>query len=582
MANGQWAVVLRHVQRLFHGGSVSGLTEGQLLDRFVSDRDEVAFGALVARHGPMVLGVCRGVLNDPHDVEDAFQATFLVLVRKASGLRDQDLLGPWLYGVARRVSLRARATLSRRKAKERPGIEGEDVPVATLDSELRELQFLIREEVDRLPSNDRMAVVLCYLEGLTHEEAADRLGWPVGTVKGRLSRARDKLRDRLTRRGVALPAAALASTLGRGASASVPLELLRSTTLAATRLAAGQTLTAGIVSAQTLALMEGVIGTMFTTKLKIGAVALVATSVLAVPGVMAYQGFGGQAATKAQAPPQQGPRSDVAKATKAAGPIPDAARMTLVRIAEEALRDLDQLVAVGTTPPNTELISTWSRRLAEAQSGPGVSAFDRKAALQAHLDRMAKLVARSEALSRAGSQTQMELLEARYRHAEALRWVEDGGMGGPPQNPSPAGGGLPGPGGFGGGGGVGMGPIRNLSTLTQTPADEKRNEEIRAKLEAKLSMNFPTETPLEDIKKYIEQATQDEPDGFPTGIPIYIDPNGLKQAETTMSSTITMNLEGIPLGTTLRLMLRQLGLDYRIDGGLVFISDRNSIIFFKK
>ena len=292
MASGQWAVVLRHVQRLFHGGSVAGLSEGQLLDRFVATRDEVAFGALVARHGPMVLGICRGVLDDPHDVEDAFQATFLVLVRKAKGLRDRDLLGQWLYGVARRVALRARADSSKRRARERPDCEVEAEPVATLNAELRELQVLIREEVDRLSSNDRMAVVLCYLEGLTHEEAADRLGWPVGTVKGRLARAREKLRERLTRRGVALPSGAIATNLARGPSAIVPPELLRSTTLASMQLISGKTFTAGIVSAHAMTLMEGVIGTMFTTKLKLGAMALVATCAVAVPGVLAFQGQG--------------------------------------------------------------------------------------------------------------------------------------------------------------------------------------------------------------------------------------------------------------------------------------------------
>ena len=138
-----------------------------------TSRDEVAFGAIVARHGPMVLGVCRGVLDDPHDVEDAFQATFLVLVRKAGGLRDRDLLGQWLYGVARKVALRARADAARRKARERAGTRRPSRPVEPSDAELRELQAIVREEVDRLPANDRMAVVLCYLEGLTHEEAAE-------------------------------------------------------------------------------------------------------------------------------------------------------------------------------------------------------------------------------------------------------------------------------------------------------------------------------------------------------------------------------------------------------------------------
>ena len=294
MASGQWAVVLRHVQRLFQGGSVSGLTEGQLLERFVSSRDEFAFGAIVARHGPMVLGVCRGVLDDPHDVEDAFQATFLVLVRKAAGLRDRERLAQWLYGVARRrvappFPVRGLEE-GERAASESPEVEAGSAPVASFDAELRELQVLVREEVDRLPSNDRMAVVFCYLEGLTHEEAADRLGWPVGTVKGRLSRARDKLRDRLGRRG-GRPAHGLRlEPWPRRSWPAVPPSTdppRRPWPRADSR--PGRPLTAGIVSAHAISLREGVIGTMFTTKLKIAAVALVATCAAAVPGVMAFQ-----------------------------------------------------------------------------------------------------------------------------------------------------------------------------------------------------------------------------------------------------------------------------------------------------
>src|SRR4051794_38891206 len=121
MASAQYGAVLRQIRRLFDGGSVAGMTEGQLLERFVSRRDEAAFEALVARHGPMVLGVCRRVLSDPNDVEDAFQATFLVLVKKAGTLRRRDLLGNWLYGVAFRVATRSRADAARRFLRERPG-----------------------------------------------------------------------------------------------------------------------------------------------------------------------------------------------------------------------------------------------------------------------------------------------------------------------------------------------------------------------------------------------------------------------------------------------------------------------------
>ncbi len=176
----------------------------------------------MTRFGPMVRGVCRALLDDPHDADDAFQATFLVLVKKAGAIRDQALVGNWLYGVAHRVAVRARVDSARtttagrhRRGLRRAGSERRRAP--DRDAELRPL---LHEEVARLPSKYREPVVLCYLQGQTHEEAARSLGWPVGTVKGRLSRARRLLRDRLVRRGVTPTAGVLAAALAREAGAS--------------------------------------------------------------------------------------------------------------------------------------------------------------------------------------------------------------------------------------------------------------------------------------------------------------------------------------------------------------------------
>jgi len=459
MASTQWAVVLRHVRRMFHGGAVAGLSEGQLLDRFVAARDPLAFEALMARHGPMVLGVCRAVLDDPHDVDDAFQATFLVLVRKAGGLRDRDLLGQWLYGVARRVSLRARSDASRRKARERTGTDHPDLaPSTTLDADLRELQALVRDEVDRLPAHERAAVVHCYLEGLTHEEAADRLGWPVGTVKGRLARARDRLRDRLSRRGVALPAGAVASELARAASAAVPADLIASTCLAAARMAAGKTLTAGIVSAHALALSEGVIRTMLLTKLKLGAAAVAASCVLASPGVVAYQ-FGGigTAPSRPQAPAVPAPRTpyEVALGEFQAALGPEA---TPAQIAEQALKVIDLEAAEGKFDP--QAFSLWSRRLADAQvATAGERRGDRVGAIREYVDRAKRK--REEAMNRNknGQAQTFELLEITYRYQEALRWLAQA-QAEPAKPAADPGAGVGGGGGFGGafnGGWVGLG-----------------------------------------------------------------------------------------------------------------------------
>jgi RNA polymerase sigma factor (sigma-70 family) len=178
-------------------------TDGQLLDNFVRDHDPGAFRSLVTRHGPEVLRVCRAVLQDAHEADDAFQATFLVLVRKAPSIQNPELLGGWLRGVAYRTATRARCRAARRRAIERTCAarpRNEYVP----DELTPELRELVREELDRLPDNYRLPVTLCYLQGLTHQEAAQRLGWPVGTVKVRLVRARGLLRERLDRRGVGL------------------------------------------------------------------------------------------------------------------------------------------------------------------------------------------------------------------------------------------------------------------------------------------------------------------------------------------------------------------------------------------
>ncbi len=226
------------VPLLFEGGSVAALGDGELLGRFLARRDEGAFEALVARLGPTVLGVCRRMLADPHDVDDAFQGTFLVLVRRAGSIRDRDRVATWTYEVAVRVARRARLDAARRTARERslvPAEPGETAP--SIDRS--ELRAQIDEEIARLPEHHRRAVLLCDVEGLSREEAAARLGWTPNMVRGRLDRARARLRERLSRRGlapsdswmtlvahlptprVALVAATVRAALGRGPGAAL-------------------------------------------------------------------------------------------------------------------------------------------------------------------------------------------------------------------------------------------------------------------------------------------------------------------------------------------------------------------------
>jgi RNA polymerase sigma factor (sigma-70 family) len=286
--------VLESLERVFRRGSVAALSEGQLLERYVRGGDEAAFAALVARHGPMVLGVCRRVLRDRHDVEDAFQATFLVLVRRAGAIRDGGRVGHWLYGVAHRVAVRARANAARRYAHERtaPGA-AEAVALAEAEAGLgsapegRELRGVIDEELARLPEVLRAPVVLCYLDGLTHEEAAGRLGWPVGTVRSRMARARDRLRQRLARRGLSADGAAMAVALAR---VPVPDALLDATVGASLTFAtndAAAALASTSVSATAAALARGTLHAMTLSKLTTLGAAAVACA-LTLGGVQTF------------------------------------------------------------------------------------------------------------------------------------------------------------------------------------------------------------------------------------------------------------------------------------------------------
>ena len=298
MAHLEKGSVAQQIGTLFEGGSVAGLSDRQLLERFNSRRDaagEAAFAALVARHGPMVLGVCRQLLDDRHLAEDAFQATFLVLARKARSIRDSDRLGNWLYGVAFRTARCARLRLARRREREEIGTmirSGSNAPVeptvppAEEAIMAREQAEALHGEIARLPDAFRLPVVLCYLEGLTVHEAARQLRWSHGTVRSRMARAREKLRRGLTRRGIVLPAAALAAVLdSRPASASVSSPLYEITTRAALRFAAGPA-AVDALSASTTALAQEVLRSMLIHKLK-----LVALTVLFLGAVATGAGY---------------------------------------------------------------------------------------------------------------------------------------------------------------------------------------------------------------------------------------------------------------------------------------------------
>ncbi len=277
------------LRQLFEVGTVAGLTDAQLLQRFLTRRDEAAFEALVRKLGPMVLAVCRRRLSDPNDVDDAFQATFLVLIRRAPDIQDPGRLANWVYGVAHKVAERARVHALRRRERERkvPPMSAEPDPAPELD----DFAAPLHEEIRALPDRYRSAIVVCFLQGRTHEEAARDLGWPVGTVKGRLARAKDLLRKRLVRRGFTAPAGLLASTLAKDAAGSVPPALLVSTIRAALPVAAGEALTAAAVSTSAAALAQEVAQAMIRHHVTLLVLGLAALGLIGGgAGVYAWQG----------------------------------------------------------------------------------------------------------------------------------------------------------------------------------------------------------------------------------------------------------------------------------------------------
>jgi RNA polymerase sigma factor (sigma-70 family) len=282
--------ILGRLRQILGASGSGALTDTDLLQRWISRRDEAAFETLVWRHGPAVFGLCRRLVRREQDAEDAFQATFLTLARKAASIRNGEAVAAWLHRVACRVALQLRAALvpSVSLAADLVPCSSESIPDPADDAARRELLTVLTEEVARLPGHFRSVVVLCHLEGRTNEETAQELGLPIGTVNSRLVRARERLRNRLLRRGLALPAGGVAVLLACW-PAPLSAALVSSTIRAALVFAAGQAVAAG-VSPAVLALTEGVIKAMWVSKLKgVVAVVLAMAVLTGGGGVLSYR-----------------------------------------------------------------------------------------------------------------------------------------------------------------------------------------------------------------------------------------------------------------------------------------------------
>jgi RNA polymerase sigma factor (sigma-70 family) len=314
-ANGGWEMptsqlseVIQHLRRTVLLRDEAGLTDGQLLESFISRREDAGVAALVRRHGPMVWGVCRRVLRNYHDVEDAFQATFLVLVRRAASVVPRAMVANWLHGVAYQTALKAKATAAKRRARERQVVDMPEAEVVERDR-WHDLEPLLDQELSRLADKYREVVLLCDLEGKTRKEAARQLGAPEGTVAGRLARARAMLAKRLARHGLAVSGGALAGVLSQSAaSAYVPTSVVSSTIKAASLITADQAAAAGVVSPTASALTEEVLRAMFWTKLKAARGVCLAISLIVMLG--SALGYRALAADKEPTNKEQGKLRD--------------------------------------------------------------------------------------------------------------------------------------------------------------------------------------------------------------------------------------------------------------------------------
>lgn len=437
MANARWGPVLRRVRHLIDDGTVAGVPDRELLDRYTGgspESAERAFAALVDRHGPMVLKTCRAVLREEHAAHDAFQATFLVLSRRAASLWVVESLAPWLHGVAVRTSWSARNAAARRRrhenrAGEMSRREAADAPAPD------DRGPIIHQEIDRLPERYRVAIVLCYLDGLTHEQAAERLGCPVGTIRSRLAAGRDRLRRRLILRGLSPEADVLEPARSGEPTPAIPAGLVASTIRIGTLSTAAA---AGTVPAPVAALARVELTTMMLARLRIGAVGLIVAAGAGTAGALAL-------AQRPEAPAGANPAGIPAGANpttpRADAALPPASRRILesrVETAREIIKqDMSRLQHLAGDPLDLfPQIPTWSRRLMEDRLRLAGTPADRLEAIREHRNRMLFMEGLVGQYARSGQGRLADALRARYDRLEADQLLSEAGVD-PDREPAP-------------------------------------------------------------------------------------------------------------------------------------------------
>lgn len=425
MANGPLDTVVRFIRKFSSRGDGPS-TDSDLLRRFVTRREDSAFAELIARHGPMVLGVCRRVLNNPSDAEDAFQGTFIVLACKAASIARPDLLGTWLYRVAYRIALRARAEIAVRKDRQ-PILDDMAAESPIPEADWADLRPVLDEEIARLPAKYRGPFVLCYLEGNTNEEAAQRLGCAKGTICSRLSWARERLQGRLVRRGITLPAGLLVSVLtAEVLSAAVPVPLLRNAGETAISFLSGPAMP-GAASTAGAALAKGVLRAMLLARIR---TAMVLVMVLGVVGAgTAVSTWQPWAAGQPQGPAPGDAAAGIQKQKdqplqQAAGDGKTGAQRLkdLLKkrrdVAHESFESRRKLVLVGKTIHDDRFYAA-SLRLLEAELDLCQGRDERLKVYETHLTRMEQALEISRAQAAVGTMMADERAAAEFYHLDA-------------------------------------------------------------------------------------------------------------------------------------------------------------------